>query len=361
MGTIMLSDQLKTIWAQLQDEMSKEYFRQRLLYLLDNDESHMERMILYSIEQWEHNIGKGKCLASHALSQFYKKYRNSNIGIVIFGAGGFGRQLLQWTTRHGFPVQCFCDNNPTKHNTEICSIPVISPEELHRYKKCPVIIAIKAEAVVSAIYTQLISLGIQEEYIYRMPGIAEYEYFDDSLIGHMKKEVFIDAGTYNGDTILQFAEFCNYGYKSIYGLEPDPISYERTVADITQSKLKNVNILNKGAWSSSQTLKFVHRENGGASIDENAGESCIQTITIDSLGEKPTFIKMDIEGSELEALRGARETITSCKPRLAVCLYHKKEDILDIPSFILSLAPEYKIFIRHHSLTNLDTVLYARF
>lgn len=72
-----------------------------------------------------------------------------------------------------------------------------------------------------------------------------------------------------------------------------------------------------------------------------------------------TFIKMDIEGSELEALKGAKETIKQFKPKLAICVYHKKEDLLEIPQYILSLNPGYKLFLRNAASIPTDVVLYA--
>ena len=69
---------------------------------------------------------------------------------------------------------------------------------------------------------------------------------------------------------------------------------------------------------------------------------------------------MDIEGSELEALRGAREVIRRDKPRLGICVYHRPEDILEIPMFIKELVPEYKLYIRHHSPHLNETVVYAK-
>lgn len=68
---------------------------------------------------------------------------------------------------------------------------------------------------------------------------------------------------------------------------------------------------------------------------------------------------MDIEGSELEALKGAVKTIQRDKPRLAICLYHKPEDIVEIPRLIKNLVPEYKLYIRHYIPYHFDTVLYA--
>lgn len=86
-------------------------------------------------------------------------------------------------------------------------------------------------------------------------------------------------------------------------------------------------------------------------------------MTIDEAidpGDRVTTIKMDIEGSELEALKGARETIRRDKPKLAICIYHKTEDLWEIPLYIKSLIPEYRFYIRHHGPSGLyDSVLYA--
>lgn len=68
---------------------------------------------------------------------------------------------------------------------------------------------------------------------------------------------------------------------------------------------------------------------------------------------------MDIEGSELEALKGSREIIKRCRPKLEICVYHKKEDLVEIPAFIKELVPEYKLYVRHYSNNAGETVLYA--
>ncbi len=72
-----------------------------------------------------------------------------------------------------------------------------------------------------------------------------------------------------------------------------------------------------------------------------------------------TFIKMDIEGAEYQSLLGALKTIKKYRPKLAICLYHKPEDIIEIPHIILSINPDYKLAIRHYTTCNWETVLYA--
>jgi len=68
---------------------------------------------------------------------------------------------------------------------------------------------------------------------------------------------------------------------------------------------------------------------------------------------------MDIEGSELAAINGAEQLIRTWKPRLAISLYHKAEDVFEIPERILQIVPEYRFRIRHYGAGLFETVLYG--
>ena len=75
--------------------------------------------------------------------------------------------------------------------------------------------------------------------------------------------------------------------------------------------------------------------------------------------EKVTYVKMDIEGAELDALHGMEKMIKSDKPKLAISIYHKPEDLWEIPLYIYKLVPEYKFILRHHHHRIHETILYA--
>ena len=99
--------------------------------------------------------------------------------------------------------------------------------------------------------------------------------------------------------------------------------------------------------------------------DDTNDTSIAQLRTLDSLidsGEicdEITFVKMDIEGAEMDALQGMEKMIQRNKPKLAICIYHKFEDLWEIPNYIKSLVPEYSFLIRHHNYDHTETVLYA--
>ena len=127
------------------------------------------------------------------------------------------------------------------------------------------------------------------------------------------------------------------------------------------NKIENAVFVNCGAYSSTGELKFEEDFQTGSSKISREGATLIRVTSIDDMlqGEKATFIKMDIEGAEMEALIGAKETIEKYNPRLAISVYHKVDDLWEIPYYILTHYTWYQIYLRHYALTTNETVMYA--
>ena len=189
------------------------------------------------------------------------------------------------------------------------------------------------------------------------------QYFPEDIIKlNNNNEVFIDAGAYNGDTVLKFIDKAGGHYKAIYAFEPDAISYKKLSDVIKNNRLENVFIFKKGVWKENTVLKFyADPYKGERSLFSENGNIAIEVEEIDNILQEnfATFIKMDIEGSELAALQGAEQTIKHLKPKLAICMYHKPEDLITIPHFLKNLVPEYKFFLRNHLHIAQELVLYA--
>lgn len=184
-------------------------------------------------------------------------------------------------------------------------------------------------------------------------------YFEKDIIKLGKNETFVDCGAYDGDTAVEFVHELDahgiHSYNSIISFEPDEANYKRLIA----RGLENHNCLKIGVSDRKGSIGFV-TNNTGSTVCENS-DYTIELDTIDNIldGKEATFIKMDIEGSELAALKGARETILKYKPTLAICIYHKKSDLYEIPEYIASLVPEYKIYVRAYDDCANEVVLYA--
>jgi len=169
-------------------------------------------------------------------------------------------------------------------------------------------------------------------------------------------EVIVDCGAYIGDTAQKF-QAASPGCL-IIGLEPDNQNY-KILSNLRSDRLIPYQC---GAWSEDTTLCF---DNAGGRKDDGAisetGNVKIKVKALDNLLEcqNATYIKMDIEGSELEALKGAENIIKKNKPKLAICIYHKPQDLFEIPLFIRKLNSSYRLYVHHHSWTAGETVLYA--
>ena len=153
--------------------------------------------------------------------------------------------------------------------------------------------------------------------------------------------------------------------------EPSLDYFDRFYKNV--QNLENCQWIKKGLWSETTTISFFERPDSDISSEKNL--SGIQSdhvydcgkwikVPVVSLDEalknkRVTFIKMDIEGSECEAIKGARNIIASCKPKLAICVYHKKGDLIRIPDTILDINSEYQFYMRHKGMGILDTVLYG--
>lgn len=186
------------------------------------------------------------------------------------------------------------------------------------------------------------------------------QYFPSDIIS-IKDEVFMDCGGFIGDTVKELLDKYNENIRKIYTFEPIPEQNQVIEKLLKERNVENiVTLIKKGVSDKNEVLRFSNNKSGSRVTDkiENAIE--VPVCRIDDVVKEPvTFIKMDIEGSELAALHGACNTITANKPKLAICIYHKPEDWYQIPQYILSLNTDYKIYIRHHSKGFTETVLYA--
>ncbi len=180
-------------------------------------------------------------------------------------------------------------------------------------------------------------------------------YFAKDII-LLNKEVFVDCGAYIGDTIQELLKLDNP--QRVYAIEPD----EKNFCTMQEVFCKDNRIIciNKGAYSKADVLHFAGN-NSDASKISSSGNVEIQVDSIDNImaGEPATFIKMDIEGAELEALKGAANTIKNYHPTLAISAYHRFEDLFTLPQLIHSLYPNYKFYLRRHSHLTHELVLYA--
>jgi len=193
---------------------------------------------------------------------------------------------------------------------------------------------------------------------------ADHEmYFPPNLVSLRDDEVFIDCGAFDGDTIDKFLIETGGKFGKIVAFEPDPVnlaSLQRTVAKLPATTKSRIRVVPAGVGDFTGTLSFSADGTVSSAICES-GDAHIDCVTLDDalLGEAPTFVKIDIEGYELNALDGARRILRDDRPILAVCSYHEQAHIWEIPLRIHKLQPDYALFQVRYAVDAWETVTYA--
>ncbi|QFY88658.2 FkbM family methyltransferase [Magnetovirga frankeli] len=169
---------------------------------------------------------------------------------------------------------------------------------------------------------------------------------------------FIDCGAYTGDTFNKLINI-NPNLREYIGFEPNPNSYNELVSTTLNSNIKT--ILFQSAVSNKTGL-ISFDENTGSSKISKEGKIFAKSIRLDEtlINYPVEFLKMDIEGEEINALIGARELINNNSPQLAISIYHYINHFWEVPNLINSWNLNYNLFIRSHSSACMETVLYAQ-
>jgi FkbM family methyltransferase len=200
----------------------------------------------------------------------------------------------------------------------------------------------------------------------------QYEYHRGDV--HCKAEaddVVIDGGSCWGDTTLYFA----HEARTVVAFEfiPSNLAVLHRNEDLNPRLKERIHLIKRPLWSSSgRKLYYVDWGPGSRVTDdiklhqrrEGLPGDVVETITIDdsltALGlDRVDFVKMDIEGAELEALKGAEALIRKHRPKLAISLYHNPEDVETIPRYLAGLDLGYQFFLDHHTIYNNETVLFG--
>jgi FkbM family methyltransferase len=184
-------------------------------------------------------------------------------------------------------------------------------------------------------------------------------YFDQDILNIRQDEVFIDGGAYDGDTARAFVARTKGEYDHIHAFELDPSNHEKTHAGL--KGMARTTIYECGLWSHTDHLVMEDQRDKGSRISDQLATNGVQgqLRALDDVVEKASFIKFDIEGAEARALQGAFRIISQYKPKLAICAYHRADDLLVLPRKIKALRPDYRLRLRHYSPIIFDTVIYA--
>ena len=185
------------------------------------------------------------------------------------------------------------------------------------------------------------------------------QYFAEGLLGIGDDEVFLDLGAYTGDTVLSFVNCVGGKYRKIVAFEPDHKTFEGLARNT--SKLHDVELVEAATGGKSCEVSFSDGHGASSCISGTRdGGNVVKMVKLDDFITGPvTLVKMDIEGAELDTLHGMEGLLKEFRPKLAVCVYHKVEDLYTIPKYLKQTVPEYRFKLRQHEPGICETVLYA--
>ena len=333
----------------------------------------------------------------------------------IWGTGQVGQRTAHELTDMGGTAAAYVDNNAQKWGISIDGIPCISPTELMSVQDPLVLISVgmhgkavgeqlsNAKVVrvldmvdfylngmfddlrsadpsivaerVGICFDLLADAKSRDVLLAKLKGFLDFEptfgrqnyyedvcqgdqYFQDDLIHFSEESVLVDCGAYIGDTLEDFLRrglpFRKY------------IAYElnRKNYDMLLDNMKKVHggaelvAYNCGVGERNEQI-YYDDVVSASSVSSTGIPGEIVRMDDHLKGEAVSFIKMDIEGAEMGALRGAEEMIRCRRPDLAICVYHSLSDLFEIPLYIHSLVPEYRLYLRHHTPVFCETVCYA--
>ena len=208
------------------------------------------------------------------------------------------------------------------------------------------------------------------------PNTPHKMYFGENIFPISEDEVFLDAGAFTGDTTKDFVEHTQGKYNHIWLFEPDVLKYEQVVRNLSQ--YLRTDVVPKGLWSHAAELPLYgigesdstfipesERTIGFTFVSPNAKKQIVPVTSLDAFFDGkpdhllPTFIKMDIEGAEKEALLGALNLIKRVRPKFAIAVEHKPQDIYDLPQLLHSVYQDYHFVLRQYHYSFTETILYA--
>ena len=334
--------------------------------------------------------------------------------VIIFGAGESGKAALALLRTQGVNVLFICDNDMSRQGCHLEGIEIVPPGIMAAYREVTVVIAsdwamdialqLKELGVSRYVYLgyaedadrwgklfnkqiidrsgneidQLSKLLFDVESKEILTAVvkfrrtanpldlatSEYQQYFHPEVSPAHGDTIIDGGAWEGDTAVSF---CNalQAHCKVYSFEPSEDTFSILSAEVARQNLLGCVLpVKAGLWSSSGKLHF--REDvlysSQFTIDP-AGTASIEVVSLDDYCSRnrivPDCIKMDIEGSEEEAIKGCQDIIKKHGPKLMISVYHRPEDLWRIPFLIHSIKPDYRFFLGHHTQKFTETILYC--
>lgn len=351
------------IYQKMSDDLSRRIYRAGVAYNLTKDEKCLDDTI-------------SERFCECCLDDVLYFVRAKNQPLYVFGIGTWGGRIHEIFRRNNVEIAGFIDN--AKNVKEKNGKPVVNPSGVINPKDSRIVLAVERQH--SEIIQQLLRCGFAEENIWDIgkktlvanKELEERQYFDLEEMKPTGQDVFVDCGGFDGKSSERFSDWCSEQYNKIFIFEANVELFD-TCKRVSE-KLHDCVLINKGVWDEEKELVFYESPYDKEFNVDLSDHNCLDdntkhedwiihrvpVVRMDDVIDEPvSFLKMDIEGSEAFAIEGAERLIRTYKPRCAISVYHKSDDLWTIPDLLLKYNPDYKFYLRHYSLGWGETVLYA--
>lgn len=188
-------------------------------------------------------------------------------------------------------------------------------------------------------------------------------YFPKGIFSLRADETFVDCGAYDGDTIREFLDHSRRSFNRIIAFEPDPHNFQNLatyVGNLPKGIGEKIILLNKALGAKHGRLRFDGAGSASSHVSPD-GNIEVESVALDGVSNDypPSHIKLDVEGAEYEPLMGAQGMIRQKSPILAVSIYHRQDDLRQIPLLIRSFFTGYRYFLRAHNEEGWELDCYA--
>lgn len=198
-----------------------------------------------------------------------------------------------------------------------------------------------------------------------LPASSKGDYFPPDVLAPLPPDVtFVDCGAYDGDTVRRFLSQQRGAFGRIYAFEPDEKNCQRLreyVAAMGGEVAHRVHVCHAGVGARRERLKFNSTGNMSAAFD-GTGDAEVDVLPLPEVVEddgSALYIKFDVEGAERDALAGAEELIRRARPIIAISVYHRPDDLWELPLYLQALDLGYKLFLRTLGEDGMDVICYA--
>jgi FkbM family methyltransferase len=336
--------------------------------------------------------------------------------VVVFGTGGASNSLTKVLAEHNVNILYYTDNDKSKHEKIFLGKTIKSPDVIFQEKPIILIASywardiakqLKAHDITYYDFSFCVDFQRWKEHFncevfnsssaltFAMNNFTAFdlesllsciryrqtydplflpeqycEHYQHPQVSPAINDIYIDGGSWQGDTLQELKDALADNIE-IHCFEPDVQNYKILNKLVALKTYLNVKINKSALWNKIQKLEFlcsdeaVHTMQSRVTDESSNGKKVqVDAIDLDSYCSQenitPTFLKLDVEGAELEVIEGAQLTLKGAAPKLALSAYHKPNDLWEIVEKVKAINPNYQFYFVHHSQHLLESVIYAK-